>query len=263
MAKEAVFRALETLPYDISEIDLIVAASYTPVDTVATLAHYIQKAFNIENTRALYLSTACSSFINAVEVVEGYFASGKASKALIIIAEHNTSYSDDKDTTSGHLWGDGSAALFLSNEACSDQDPRIIAVQTKGLATVGKGPQGVNLKPQKEGLRLPFGKDVYIYACQHMAKEIESILSDNQMHINDVSYIIPHQANVRIIKSVANSLHIDEKKMIINIDKYGNTGSAGAMIALSESRNIINRKNVVAVTVFGGGYSSGAMLIQF
>lgn len=84
MSMEAIRNALPLLPYDITEVDLIISASYSPYDTVATAAHKAQFEFNIKNAKALYLSSACSSFLNALEVVEGYFAMGKASKALIL-----------------------------------------------------------------------------------------------------------------------------------------------------------------------------------
>lgn len=85
MSMEAVRNALPKLPYDITDVDLIISASYSPYDTVATAAHLAQHEFNIENAKALYLSSACSSFLNALEVVEGYFAMGKATKALVFL----------------------------------------------------------------------------------------------------------------------------------------------------------------------------------
>lgn len=92
MSMEAVRNALPKLPYDITDVDLIVSASYSPYDTVATAAHLAQHEFHIENAKALYLSSACSSFLNALEVVEGYFAMGKATKALILSADKNSAY---------------------------------------------------------------------------------------------------------------------------------------------------------------------------
>ena len=92
MSMEAVRNALPKLPYDITDVDLIVSASYSPYVTVATAAHLAQHEFYIENAKALYLSSACSSFLNALEVVEGYFAMGKATKALILSADKNSAY---------------------------------------------------------------------------------------------------------------------------------------------------------------------------
>ena len=112
MSMEAVRNALPKLPYDITDVDLIVSASYSPYDTVATAAHLAQHEFHIENAKALYLSSACSSFLNALEVVEGYFAMGKATKALILSADKNSAYYNETDPKAGHLWGDAAAAFF-------------------------------------------------------------------------------------------------------------------------------------------------------
>ena len=114
MSVEAVLDALPRLPYDIKEVDLIVSASYSPHDTVATAAHTVQHLYQIAGAKALYLSSACSSFMNALEVVEGYFASGKAQKALVLSADKNSAYYNETDPKAGHLWGDAAAAFFLS-----------------------------------------------------------------------------------------------------------------------------------------------------
>lgn len=116
MSMEAVRNALPKLPYDITDVDLIVSASYSPYDTVATAAHLAQHEFHIENAKALYLSSACSSFLNALEVVEGYFAMGKATKALILSADKNSAYYNETDPKAGHLWGDAAAAFFISGQ---------------------------------------------------------------------------------------------------------------------------------------------------
>ena len=143
MGLEAIKNALPNLPYDITDVDLIIAASYSPYDTVATAAHIAQREFNIVNAKALYLSSACSSFVNALEVVEGYFAMGKATKALIISADKNSAYYNETDPKSGHLWGDAAAAFFISKERVTEHDARIVEVFTQGLGHLGKGPDGV------------------------------------------------------------------------------------------------------------------------
>ncbi len=103
MALDAVADAVKTLPYDIKDVDLIVAAAYSAYDTVATVAHEVQKAYGIDGAKALYVSSACSSFVNGLEVVEGYFATGKARRALLICSEHNTYYANESDEICGHL----------------------------------------------------------------------------------------------------------------------------------------------------------------
>ena len=262
MGLEAVKKVVEINKYPIGEVDLIIGASYSPYDTVATMAHYVQEYYNISNVRTLYISTACSSLINALEIVEGYFATGKAKKALIVLGEHNTYYSDETDEMAGHLWGDAGAALFISKEQYSDSDMKIIDLSTEGLANIGRGPNAVWLRLKEEGLRMPFGKDVFIYACNYMAQVTRDILKKNGYSISDLDYFIPHQANIRIINNVAAELGIPMEKTILNIERLGNTGCVTTAIGLSENYKDIGKGKLCCLSVFGGGYSSGAALLK-
>lgn len=261
MGIKAVDSMKDQMHDSLKDVDLIVGGSYSPYDTVGTLAHAIQREFNIIRAKAVYLSSACSSFINAVEVVEGYFATGKASKALIVVSEHNTAYSNERDEKSGHLWGDGAAAVLLKKEEI-EAGTRILDVFTEGLGHIGRGPNAVYLHPLNGGLQMPHGKDVFINACNYMIYALEYILEKNNMELEQVDYVIPHQANIRIINHIAHSLEIPHEKMITNIEELGNTGSASTLIALSQNLEQIGRNKTIAFTVFGGGYSTGSMLIR-
>lgn len=262
MAIEAVNVALNQLPYSIADIDLIIGATYTPYDTVGTLAHSVQNEFNISDAKAISLSAACSSFINAIEIVEGYFATNKASKALVVASEHNTAYHNEKDMQAGHLWGDGAAAVFISKEQLSEKDYQIVDVITKGLGNIGKSINGVSLHPTNGGIKMPFGKDVFINANKYMTESIIDILNRNNLSIDDINYVIPHQANIRIIENVGKQLKVNKEKVLVNIDKLGNTGCASTPITFSQNQNKFKKEDLVAFTVFGGGYSSGAMLVK-
>lgn len=263
MGIEAVKNALENLPYDIQEVDLIVGASYSPWDTVATIAHEVQYHYNINDAQAVYVSSACSSMINAMEIVQGYFAMGKATKAIVIASEHNTAYSDETDEKSGHLWGDGAAAVFISKEKISENEGQVIDIFTRGLGNVGKGIEGVFLHPTNGGLIMPYGKDVFTHACKYMSEALVEVLQRNQYKVSDVALLIPHQANMRIINHLAKDLKINVAKVVTNIGEYGNTGSASTLIGLSQNLHKIKEGDLVGFTVFGGGYSSGAMLIKY
>lgn len=263
MGIEAVKNALRHLAYDIKEVDLIIGASYSPFDTVATIAHVVQDKFNIPNAQAVFISSACSSFINAVEIAQGYFAMNKASKALIVASENNTLYSNEKDEKSGHLWGDGAAAVFLSKEQVKPGEGKIMDVYTRGLGNIGKSTQAVYLHPTNGGLLMPYGKDVFIYACQYMADAVKIILDRNGLNVDDLNYLIPHQANVRIIQHIINKLNIADSKVIRNIQELGNTGCASTLIGLSENIDKIKLGDLIGFTVFGGGYSTGSMLVQY
>lgn len=262
MAVDAITPLIGKLPYQIADVDLIVGATYTPYDTVGTLAHAVQGHFNIPRAAVVTITSACSSFVNAVEIVEGYFATGKATKALVIASEHNLAYTDDADTVSGHLWGDGAGCVFVSAERCSPDDIKIIDVHTSGLGHIGKGVAGVYLRPSNGGLTMPHGRDIFVHACNFMATEAQQILEKNRYVLEDVDYLVPHQANARIIDRVAKTLGVDNSKVISHIEDTGNTGSASTVICLSQNWERFVKGDLIVVTVFGGGYSSGAMLLR-
>ncbi|MBC7572589.1 MAG: ketoacyl-ACP synthase III [Spirosoma sp.] len=247
---------------DLSTVDLIVGATYTPYDTIVSLAHEAQHELGIADIPVVSVSTACSSLLNAIEVVEGYFALNKASRALVIVSEHNTAYNNDEDTVSGHLWGDGAAAMLITKERQADGDFTILGLLTGGAAHTPKGTTGVMMKPNEGGVSMPHGRDVFINACQYMPKASLQILERCGLTLEDVDYVLPHQANLRISRNVMNTLGLPEEKLISNIQKLGNTGCAGCGIALSEQWDIFQRGQRIVITVFGGGYSFGAMVIE-
>lgn len=263
MGLEAIKHALPNIPYDIKEVDLIISASYSPFDTVATGAHIAQREFAIENAKAFYLSSACSSFINALEVVEGYFSMGKASKALIISADKNSAYSNVTDPKSGHLWGDAAAAFFISKERQAENELEIIDIYTEALGHISKGPDGVQLCPRHGGIMMPEGKDVFMQACTYMPKNAVYLLEKNGYSLDDLTYLIGHQANMRIMSNIANQLNLPDEKLLHNIEELGNTGSVSSALVYAQNTSIYKPGDLICLTVFGGGYSAGACLIKY
>lgn len=247
---------------DLSTVDLIVGATYTPHDTIVTLAHAIQHHLNIADIPTVSVSSACSSLLNAIEIVEGYFALNKASRALVVVTEHNTAYYNEEDTVSGHLWGDGAAALLITKERQSEGDFTIKGLLTGGAAHAGKAIEAVVLQPLVKGVIMPYGRDVFQNACIYMPKASLQILARHGLTAADVDYVLPHQANLRISRNVMQTLGLPEEKLLSNIQYLGNTGCAGCAIALSEHWNSFKKGERIVVTVFGGGYSYGAMLIE-
>lgn len=263
MAIAAVRDALSSLPYDIKDIDLIVSAAYSAYDTVATVAHEVQREFGIDGARALYVSSACSSFVNGLEVVEGYFAMGKAKRALLICSEHNTYYSNENDVKCGHLWGDAAVAYFLSVEPCAEGEPEIEAIYTCGLGNVSKGPEGVKLRPKEDGITMPDGRDVFVHACRYMITSLEEAgKMVGGVNPTDLDYLICHQANLRIVANVAHQLELPDDRFLNNIGELGNTGSAGAPLVFAQHRADFRPGQTIGLTVFGGGYSCGAFLVK-
>lgn len=263
MGMEAICNALPELPYDIKEVDLIIQASYSPYDTVATGAHIAQRKYDIVNAKAVFLSSACSSFLNALEVVEGYFALGKASKALIISADKNSAYYNETDPKSGHLWGDAATAVFISKDKMAEGEGHILEILTQGLGHIGKGPDGVQLRPRDGGIMMPQGKDVFIQACTYMPRNALLLLEHNGYTLDDLSYFIGHQANMRIMSNIAKQLNLPEEKILQNIEELGNTGSVSSALVFAQNKDRYKPGDLVCITVFGGGYSAGACLIKY
>lgn len=262
MAVEAVEAALADAPYDIKEVDLIVGAGYAVYDSVATSAHIVQQHWGISDAKALYVTSACSSFINAIETVEAFFMAGKATKALVICSEHNTYYSNESDPKSGHLWGDGAVAWLLSKERVSDNDWEVLSIVTHGLGNVSKGPAGVRLRPREDGITMPDGRDVFINACRYLVSGLKEAVEQAGVSMEDIKYIAPHQANMRIVAQVAHQLSLPMDRFINNIEELGNTGSASCAIVVAQNKEQIKKEELVALTVFGGGYSCGAAVIK-
>lgn len=263
MAIDAIENALPTLPYDIKDVDLIIASAYSVYDTVGTTAHIVQRQYEISGAKAFYMSAACSSFINGLEVVEAMFASGKATKALLICSEQNTYYADEHDSKCGHLWGDAAVAYFLSKDRISENDIEVVEIFTEGLGNVGKGPDGVRLRPKEDGIKMPDGRDVFIHACRYMIYALKHSLSNSRREISGLKNIICHQANMRIVAQVAHQLNLPMEKFLNNIRQYGNTGSASAPLVLAQHKTEFSKGDEVALIVFGGGYSCGSVILKF
>lgn len=262
MGMAAVEDALKGLPYDVREVGLIVAAHYCAYDTVATVAHKVQREYDINGAKAVYVSSACSSFINGLEVIEGYFASGKADKALLVCSEHNTYFSDESDPKSGHLWGDAAVAYFVSKDRQSYNDLKVIDIYTEGLGNIGKGPDGVRLRPKEDGITMPDGRDVFIHACRYMIHALQHSLENSGLKQEEIGRFICHQANKRIVAQVAHQLDLGMDAFMNNIEELGNTGSASAALVLAQQHDRILPGTKVALMVFGGGYSCGCFIVE-
>ncbi len=262
MAFDAVDLASKKCPYPIKDVDLIVAAGYCIYDTVASVAHEVQRKWDVTGAKAFAVTSACSSFINGLEIIEAFFKAGMSRKALLICSEQNSYYSNEADPKSGHLWGDGAVACFLSADKAAESDHKVLAVSTEGLGQVGKGTGGVKLRPKEEGITMPDGRDVFLNACRYMIYALRDVLGKTGLQVNEMSKLITHQANKRIVAQVAHMLDLPMDRFLNNIESLGNTGSASAAIVLAQNEDSFQKGDKVALMVFGGGYSCGAFIVE-
>lgn len=247
---------------ELAEVDLVIGCSYTSWDLIGTVAHVVQREFDLSSARAFTLSSACSSVANAMEVAAAFFDAGRSRRALIVAADHNSLYSDDSDLRSGHLWGDGAAAMLLDREARGGASFVVRDVWTAGLGHVGAGPEAVALRPRERGLVMPNGKDVFVRACEGMEAAARLVLERNGLQASAVRLLVPHQANQRIMDHVAVRLGLHPEQLASSIAYYGNTGCASAIITLVQYQQELAPGELALLVTFGGGYSAGAALLQ-
>lgn len=243
-------------------VDLVIGASYTPDDTLSTMASVVQRSFDIEDARVYFLSTACSSFISGLEMASLMLRAGEARKALIVVSEHNSYYSDDADRMSGHLWGDGAAAVVVSQDAQGALFS-VDYVRSRGVACAGKGPEAIALRPAAgaRGLVMAEGRDVFAQACVYLVDEVKHGLEQLGLGVDDIDWLVPHQANLRILRRVAQTLGLPEERCVVTVSSLGNTGCASIPISIDTVFDQMKPGQRIAATAFGGGYSCGVAML--
>ncbi|MBS0614186.1 MAG: ketoacyl-ACP synthase III [Proteobacteria bacterium] len=255
MAIAAVRNLLQDIGQWPAPVDLVISASYTPHDTIGTTAHQVQRAFTLRNAKVFELSSACSSFLNALEVAATFIEAERSRCALIVATEHNSHFSD---ADSNHLWGDGAAAVLLAPGG----NLRVLNTLTRGRAELGRGPEAVRMQPRAGGLQMPHGREVFHHAVAEMEQIGREILASAGLTQADISLVVPHQANLRILQALAERLGIDASRVAVSIDRLGNTGSASIPITLHRNEARVPPGGKVLMLSFGGGYSVGAALLQ-
>ena len=168
----------------------------------------------------------------------------------------------ETDPKAGHLWGDAAAAFFISKERIGEGDAEIVEVYTQGLGHLSKAMEAVHLRPRDGGILMPEGRDVFIQACTYMPKNVLHLLEKNGYTLDNLTYFIGHQANMRIMANIAKQLNLPDEKFLHNIEELGNTGSVSSALVYAQNDKNFKKDDLIAITVFGGGYSTGACLIK-
>lgn len=270
LAVEASKKALSQARLSAEEIDLIIVATVTPDNFTPSTACIVQDKLGAKNAWAFDINAACTGFIYALKLGRSLIRSGEANNALIIGAETLSKALNWEDRGSCVLFGDGAGATVLTSteENCGIKCVNVKSDGSKGDSLVI---QGLPLNsPFKDGREVSEnyinmnGREIFKFATKVMEESIVEILEKENIKIEDIAAIIPHQANLRIIDYVVKRLGIPREKFITNLQNYGNTSGASIPIALCESIDEGNLKkgdNIIMVG-FGGGLTWGAALIK-
>ena len=270
LAVEASKKALNQAGLSAEDIDLIILATVTPDNFTPSTACIVQDKLGAKNAWAFDINAACTGFIYALKLGRSLIRSGEAKSALIIGAETLSKALNWEDRGSCVLFGDGAGATVLTS---TEEDCGIKCVNVKSDGSKGDSLviQGLPLNsPFKDGREVSEnyinmnGREIFKFATKVMEESIVEILEKENIKIEDIAAIIPHQANLRIIDYVVKRLGIPREKFITNLQNYGNTSGASIPIALCESIDEGNLKkgdNIIMVG-FGGGLTWGAALIK-
>jgi 3-oxoacyl-[acyl-carrier-protein] synthase-3 len=278
LAYEAALRAIEDANIDKSEIDFIVAATLSPDHYFPGIGVIVQAKLGLSGIGALDVRNQCTGFIYALSVADQYIKTHTYKKILVVAAEVQSSNLDysDEGRDIAVLFGDGGAAVILEPNAKNDgrgilsthlfSDGRYVSDLWMEKPSSKDNPTFIE-KFFKERRFFPKmeGRNVFKNASEKMPEAVRIALKHNDLSIEDVDHLIPHQANDRISLMVARGLKIPVEKVIRNIDRFGNTTAASIPIALDESLKSgrIKEGDIVVITAFGSGYTWGAAVIRF
>ncbi len=272
MAAKAGARALAAAGVLASEVDLVIVATTTPDMFFPSTACLVLHRLGISNAAAFDLSAACSGFVYALSVGEQYILSGKYKKVLVIGADLMSRFVNWDDRSTCVLFGDGAGAVVLaptsgkhgvlSSRLHSDGAFwDLIAVPGGGTAN----PPSEQVLAEKLNTIKMKGNETFKVAVRRLEEVAREALAENNVSISDLSVIVPHQANIRIIKAVAERLEIGLDKVVMNMDQYGNTSAASIPLALDQAvvDGRIKEGGLILLLAFGSGLTWGSSLIRW
>jgi 3-oxoacyl-[acyl-carrier-protein] synthase-3 len=255
---------------DPKDIELVIVATATPDMKAASTAAFTATQIGAINAFSFDLEAACSSFLFGMSTAAKYIESGRYKNVLLIGADKNSSMINYEDRATCIIFGDGAGAvLFEPNHEClglqdellrSDGNGREFLQATYGGSSYPSTPEAV-----AEGKHYVFqeGKSVFKNAVFNMADVTEKILNRNNLTKDDVAWLAAHQANKRIINATANRIKLDEDKVMMNIEKYGNTTSATLPLLLHDYESQLKKGDNIIFTAFGGGFTWGSIYLKW
>jgi 3-oxoacyl-[acyl-carrier-protein] synthase III len=264
LAADAARQALDAAGLDASQIDLIILATATPDQTFPASATKVQAMLGIDDCVAFDVAAVCSGFLYALGVADAMIRVGGAKRALVIGAETFSRILDWEDRTTCVLFGDGAGAVVLAGQ---DGDQGILASRLHAdgryndLLYVDGGPSTTGTVGK---VRMK-GPDVFKHAVKNLASVLNEVLADAGLTADAVDWVVPHQANARILDATARKLGLDASKLVVTVDVHANTSAASVPLALDKAvrDGRIKRGNIVVLEAMGGGFTWGASVLRY
>ncbi|PIE99726.1 MAG: 3-oxoacyl-ACP synthase [Maribacter sp.] len=270
LAIQAVKSLMEKKDVAPTEIDLIIVATVTPDSLVASTAAFVASEIGATNAFAYDLLAACSSFLFGMSTAASHIESGKYKKVLLIGVDKMSSIIDYTDRTTCIIFGDGAGAvLFESNTEGLGMQDEYLRSDGSGRPYLGMDaggslmPATVETVKNKKHFIFQEGRTVFKFAVSNMADVAAKIMERNNLNDQDVSWLVPHQANKRIIDATANRMGVDQSKVMMNINKYGNTTSATLPLLLYDYENQLKKGDNLVFAAFGGGFTWGSIYLKW
>lgn len=270
MAIQAVHQIIEKKNLDPLDIDMVIVATITPDMHVSATAAHVASEIGALNAFGYDLQAACSGFLYGMSVASSYIESGKYKKIILIGADKMSSIVDYSDRNTCIIFGDGAAGVLFEpnndNLGMQDEYLRSDGVGREFLRIEGGGsilPASLESVSNKKHFLFQDGKSVFKYAVSNMANASEEIMKRNNLSNEDIDFLVPHQANKRIIDATASRMGIKESKVLMNIEKYGNTTAATIPLILSDFENKFKKGDNIIFAAFGGGFTWGASYLKW
>ena len=270
LAIQAAKDLLEKSNTDPKDIDMVIMATATPDMPVAVTGVYVATQIGAVNAFAYDLMAACSSFIYGMSTAARYIESGRYKKVLLIGADKMSSIIDYEDRATCIIFGDGGGAVLFepSTEGLGLQDEylRSDGIGRDHLKIVAGGslkPASTETVANKEHYVFQDGRTVFKFAVSNMADACQEIMDRNKLTGDQISWLVPHQANKRIIDAAANRMNLPQEKVMMNIAKYGNTTSATLPLCLVDYEKQLRKGDKLVFASFGGGFTWGAIYLKW
>lgn len=271
MGTKAVENLLEKTNTPIEEIDLIICATVTPDMFFPSTANLIAHNLGAGNTPSFDIAAACSGFLYGLSIGSQFISAGTYKKVIIVGADKMSSITNYSDRNTCILFGDGSAAVLLEasdDGVCGIHDTAMYsnAMGKDHLYLKGGGsayPASAETLANKDHYFIQHGKSVFKVAVVKMAEIVEQMMNDNNLKSEDITWLVPHQANKRIIDATARRMGISMEKVMVNIQRYGNTTAATIPLCLWDWEKQLKKGDNLILAAFGGGYTWGGAYVKW